>query len=175
MSNHWHEGSMFHCVFSPPCLCPITDRRVLCSTVPLVHRVSVSPQECSMLHRVFSSLCLCPITDMRVLCATVSLVHRVYISLQEGFIFHYVFSSPCQSSITERRVLCSTVSLVYRVWFTTGRLISCHWEALIKPYTRHTTTTSMSMASVRVRRLTCVISTSRVTKLGLGLALRSWF
>ena len=36
---------MFHCVFRPPCLCLITDRRVLCSTVSLVHRVYVSPQE----------------------------------------------------------------------------------------------------------------------------------
>ena len=82
---------MFHRVFSPSCLCSITDSRILCFIVSLVYRVYVPPLTTGfMFYRVFSLPCLCSITDSRILCFIVSLVSRVYVPpLTAGF---YVLS-----------------------------------------------------------------------------------
>ena len=90
---------MFRRIFTPPCLCSTTDRRVLCSIVSLLHHVYIQPLsggfyvpsclystmsifnhclEGSMFRRVFTPPCLCSTTDRRFLCSIVPLVHHVY-------------------------------------------------------------------------------------------------
>ena len=78
-----------HPVFTPPCLCSTADRRVLCSTMSLLHHVYVAPltgrfyvppclySTMSMFHHVFTPPCLC---------STLSLLHHVYVPpLTGGF------------------------------------------------------------------------------------------
>ena len=94
--------SMFHRVFTPPCLC---------FTVCLLHHVYVSLcvySTVSMFHRVFTPPCLC---------FTVSLLHHVYVPL-------CLNSTMSRCPTMDRRVLCFMVSV-----FLARRLNSCHRRA----------------------------------------------
>ena len=143
--------SMFHRVFTPPCLC---------FTVCLLHHVYVSLcvySTMSMFHCVFTPPCLC---------FTVSLLHHVYVSpflYSTMSMFHYVLTPPCldvppwTGGFFVSWCQCSWLGVRT---VATGGLISSHWEVLIKPKTRCATNT-----------LCHHYATSRVTKLGLGLEL----
>ena len=124
---------MFHRVFTPPCLCSTTSRKVLCSIVSSLHLAYV-PQPAggfyvpscfcstmSMFHRVFSPPRLWSSTGRRVLCSIVSLLLRVYVplcpystmsmfhnrqkdSISIVSLLHHVHVSPCVCSRVRVRV-----------------------------------------------------------------------
>ena len=153
---------MFRHASSEPCLC---------STVSLLHHAYVPPclySTMSMFHRVFTPPCLCSTVSLLhhvyvppCLFSTVSLLHHV--SVPPGLystmsMFHRVFTPPCLCSTTDRRVLCFIMSSSHSL---------CSTESMNAP--------SQEGPSVFIGRLPArtatTISTTRVTKFGLRLAL----